>query len=327
MKNKYFKFILIAVIFSLVLSSSFIFANENEEPNQEQIIENDQSEEKEKKDKKDKVKVKLPNNKYKWEKWPEIFSIEDSFPGSDPEEALRQFEELQAETESYKNLLGFNGNYYTGLIEGDSIVLLEDTVNVSTKGNWSVMGLVRNETTELVESIEVEAQLIAESGEVLTTISEKALVDSIRPGEPTPFVLESEVGVNDVSSIIWDVKETKKNKKLYRDFEVSTTYEIPYGPLEYKGTERNDGGLSYGLGTSFTNESGEKIKIVELTVAWNDENGKIVWLENSYFDLKFHKDGLDSGFAAHFEDIVVTNPDIAPLLSEYQYNLWVVGEK
>ena len=80
--------------------------------------------------------------------------------------------------------------------------VLEDTVRIEQTGDRvTILGLVRNETTEVAPSIEVEAELHSKSGEVVIA-KDTALVTNVRPGEPVPFQLTASK-VGDVDRASW----------------------------------------------------------------------------------------------------------------------------
>lgn len=106
----------------------------------------------------------------------------------------------------WRVLEGFVGPRWTTTV-GGSVRVLDDTLTVGLGPTWSALGLVRNERAEAVGPVTVRATLFDAGGATLGTLSAEALVPVLRPGEPAPFELASDVPLGDVASVQWSVDE------------------------------------------------------------------------------------------------------------------------
>ena len=223
-----------------------------------------------------------------------------------------------------KALRGFVGQNYIVEVQGQSFPVLENSLNIYKQDKWQAKGLVRNETLDTVGTILVEAQLLSQDGKVLETISTESLIKQVRPGEPVPFTMSSLLNGDQVYDVRWSAKSGYKKEAVSREANIMVNYEVPYGVAEYKGVKRDDAPYPYVLGTSFDNLSGP-LKRAELVAVWLNENGKVKWIERANLDPLF-KNGVGIEGSALFNDIVVSDANIAPLLSTLPYTLWVVGK-
>jgi hypothetical protein len=124
-----------------------------------------------------------------------------------------------------KVLRGFSGPYYTPLPSANAAVVLGETVTTSAtpSGNFTAVGLVRNETLEPITAVTVTAKLLNKGGRVLAQENTQALVEPLRPGEPGPFQLTSPVAFKDVAQVQWSAEwraEEDKSKLAWRDVEI-----------------------------------------------------------------------------------------------------------
>lgn len=223
-----------------------------------------------------------------------------------------------------RSLRGFRGYYYTDLVNGNQAVILNESLNISKNGNWTVEGLVRNETTENIGTIMVTAELISKTDAVLETLSNKALVQNIRPGEPSPFKLDSSTPASEVKEVKWIIRTEKSGVDISREARIMTDYELEFGSNTYRGHKRDDAPYPYVLAAAFDN-LGRALKSAKVVVAWIDETGKVTQIKTSQLDDGF-KNGVPESGAASFKNIIVSDPAIGPELSKNPYTMWVMGE-
>jgi len=222
------------------------------------------------------------------------------------------------------NLKGFRGPHYTDTVTGQGIVLLHDTLNYATAGNWSVAGLVRNESLRDAGVVTVTATLLDSAGTVIEKVSAQAPVVGLRPGEPSPFVVRSQVPVHQVAKVEWLVDEQPLRTPVTRDFLVQTYYQLPYGVATVRGKARQDAPYPYVLAAGFRN-LGRPVSNPRLVAAWLDEQGRVLWVESASladgFVSTIDKDGI-----ALFDQVKVSDPAIAGKLIDQTLMLWVMGE-
>jgi hypothetical protein len=97
---------------------------------------------------------------------------------------------------------------------------------------------------------------------------------------------------------------------------------LEYGTTSYHGIKREDAPYPYVLSTGFANYE-KNIKDAKLIAAWLDPTGKVYWIEQTSLDRKAFANGVQADSAANFESIIVSDPQVAPNLSTFEYNLWV----
>ncbi|WP_139492139.1 FxLYD domain-containing protein [Brevibacillus dissolubilis] len=282
-------------------------------------------------DKAQKLKVKLPKQPEVWELYPtldkEMYKpdfVDNSglMGGSIPEDTGPGH---MLTDNTMVNFLGFQGAYYASEVTGEGVQVIENSLNIAESGDWKALGLVRNETTEVVGQIKVEAVLHGADGSILETVKDKIEVESIRPGEPAPFELKANTPVEQVASIDWNITTDEVKQQAARDLHLKVYYELGFGKPDYKGQKREDAPYPYVMSAS-VNTLDRAIKQAELTAAWIDENGKVLWIEQAKLDPMF-RNGMVEYSAAYFQDIVVTDPTVGPKLNQVPYLLWVVGRQ
>ena len=257
-----------------------------------------------------------------WEEYPEIFTKEhfQGHSGSDqpPELPLGEFE--------YKAMKGFKGLRYSGEIDGKSIRVLEDTLNFAKNSNWSVMGLVRNETNSTVGYIVVEARLMNKEGKEIGKFRGQSLISSVRPGEPAPFIIKTHILSGEVNAVEWNVFSNNKNNNNSREFKIITEQEIPFGETTYQGIDRSDPPYNYKLLMSVENY-GNAVNDIKVVVAWTNEKGHVVWIET----VGNLKDGIiDSVEKENIVDmypIEISDKHFGPLAENLINKIyWAVGQ-
>lgn len=268
------------------------------------------------------TKVRIP-------KKPEIWEIhknldKEKFKPNLTVEPSDEELEIQNQDTVTRSLEGYYGPNYATQVEGSDIVVLNNSINISNEGLWSAKGLIRNETLEDAGKVSVYAELISFDGHLLDKISAEVLIERVRPGEPAPFIINSKVAASEVAEVKWSAIGKSTSNNISRNANIMVNYELAFGSESYKSIKREDAPYPYLMATSFDN-LGESIKSAQIIAVWLDESGKVVWIEMRDLDPAF-KDGVPIDGSAIFENIIVSDPIIAPKLSTYAYSLWVVGK-
>lgn len=235
--------------------------------------------------------------------------------------------ESHLDTESflvYRALRGFKGPFYSSLVSGKSLVVLENTINISPEGKWAVYGLLRNETTETVGQAIVVSRLYDRRGEFLGEAKTLSPVLGLRPGEPAPFYLEADVDVNQVHRVEWELSTTSADLPVFRDFMILTHWEAPYGVREYRGVLREDPPYPYLLATGIRNLS-KPIQDARIVVAWLNEENQVVTIATAELSSGTVQP-IGTNEYVDFDRIRVSDSEVGPTLFEAIPMYWVVGE-
>jgi hypothetical protein len=108
--------------------------------------------------------------------------------------------------DGWRRLAGYVGpHWWTGPPTG-AVRVLESTVatTAAPDGSWRALGLVRNEQAGAVAGAVVTAELLDHTGQTVESVGAVALVPSLRPGEPAPFVLAARhTPATAVASVRW----------------------------------------------------------------------------------------------------------------------------
>lgn len=103
-----------------------------------------------------------------------------------------------------RHLQGFMGLRWLDPTPATGPRVLETTVSRhGAPGALVLVGLVRNEGTELLAEIRVTATLLAADGEVLGTAGATSPVTAVRPGEPVPFTVVTDQPAASVAGVRW----------------------------------------------------------------------------------------------------------------------------
>lgn len=146
------------------------------------------------------------------------------------------------ETVSVK-VLGYTGPLYSTTVSSDPDavpVVLTETVTVRDGEVWGAIGLVRNDRGSVVDAIRVTATLFDGNGNVLGSVEREAAVPGVRPGEPVPFELRSDVTKSKVGNVGWKAEAVTTNADVERS--ITAGVFATYNPDR---TERINLGSSY----------------------------------------------------------------------------------
>lgn len=224
----------------------------------------------------------------------------------------------------YRALRGFEGPFYSSLVSGKSLVLLENTLNTSTEGKWAVQGLLRNETTETVGQAIVVSRLYDYRGESLGEAKTLSPVLGLRPGEPAPFHIEADVDVDQVHRVEWELSTMPVDHRVLRDFMILRYWDVPYGVNEYRGVLRDDPPYPYRLATGLRN-LGKPAQDARIVVAWLNEESQVIMISAAGVSSGFIRP-IGSDAYVQFDTIQVFDSQIGPRLSGATPIYWVFGE-
>jgi len=236
-----------------------------------------------------------------------------------------ELEEQQLEDEySYQSYLGFEGPYYLTYVEGSSVDIIQNSIieESSQDHNWSARGLIRNHTLEPIGKSTVIAKLYDRKDALLDEVQGKVLIDWIRPGEPAPFELMSQVNFEEVSRVEWELDYESNPEQHSRHLVLQVYWEAGAGDQFIKGHERGEGEYSYEFAAGFKN-MGEPVDEAMLVLAWLDSEGRVIWIESSRMEGfgRIEKHG-----SANFELIKVDYPEEkAKIWKDSQYMMWGIG--
>lgn len=182
--------------------------------------------------------------------------------------------------EAGRTLAGFQGPLFTTDVSAGVVTVLEDTVTASVAGPWRAQGLVRNETTSPVLDAEITAVLRDGAGAEIERVVATALVAPVRPGEPAPFVLESELDAAAVASVEWSVVDAGGEPVPgTRDLELTTWFVEPAGEREPLSAEifgeSGEGPFPHVVYGSVTNLADIDAPRPAVVGAWLGEDGRV----------------------------------------------------
>lgn len=183
-----------------------------------------------------------------------------------------------------RHLAGFTGSRWTDDVSAGSAVVLEDTVTVATGPEVELRGLVRNETTDTIDRIEVSATLRDAAGAVTARLTGPAAVGTVRSGEPVPFTLVGPAPGLAPDRIEWQATGVTA-EPVARELEWQSYWEQPAGgrePVEnHLYRESGDGPhphVTFGAVRNVGPASSEDVAVV---IAWMDEAGRVASVARS----------------------------------------------
>jgi hypothetical protein len=182
------------------------------------------------------------------------------------------------ETDPWLHLLGFSGFLYTTDLTSDAVVLLEDSLSLSTSGSWEASGLVRNETSNDAV-VGMSATLFDADGREVGTYSATLPLEQLRPGEPGPFTVRTEVPATEVSDVEWAIHAEEAIPSASRRFQILTYWEVPYGDRARFDLVYEDPPIPpypYVLSGEVENLGRELTGKPKIVAAWLDEDRRVV---------------------------------------------------
>jgi hypothetical protein len=127
----------------------------------------------------------------------------------------------------WRALQGFDGPYYSGSLDSGEATVLLESISTDVGGHWRAWGLVRNETSSPV-GIDVNVSLFGPGGALLDIVYTHVLVDPLRPGEPGPFVIETDIAGESVGIVEWSARTTVPAAVGTRSFQILRFWTLPF---------------------------------------------------------------------------------------------------
>lgn len=227
-------------------------------------------------------------------------------PRAFPDDAAAASEApANARPSAASNVAGYAGSEWADRVEG-AVVVLADTVSQDAD---RVFGLVSNASTQSVGPVVVMA------GGASATVP----VPVLRPGEPAPFVLTVDDGVQvDPATITVDAPSTDQAPP--RALQLVTYWERTVGdplPVDtHLYSDPESGPLpSVAFGAV---RSAEPVEGLVVVAAWMDDDGRVVWVDP---DAALQHERLDAG---EWSDFLVEG-GTGDALSGATLQLWASG--
>jgi hypothetical protein len=254
---------------------------------------------------------------------------------------------LSRTTDGFTARPGYVGPDFLGTPSGRAVVLT-DTVRTTTGSNWSVAGLIRNETSAIIRNPQITAHLFDAGHHELATAHAPVPLVAIRPGEPAPFDIQSNLSSGLVASVEWTVNyETTarvtaqssstagvaSSDDAQRTIQFSVFWKRPYGyagrMYGYPQNDSANGPYPYVVFGEVHNTGTQTLAAGRVLAAWLDAKGGVLnvdWLTilPSQQDAKPQSSATlqPDGYA----DFIYRNTDasIAPRLNDARIVLWGV---
>ncbi|HVT56772.1 MAG TPA: hypothetical protein VHR45_00085 [Thermoanaerobaculia bacterium] len=218
--------------------------------------------------------------------------------------------------DSETTVYGYVGPYYNTETLGGRVTVLDQTLYKWPTSTWKMSGMLRNETRCPVHVTALNARLLGSHGELLAATTASVPVDTLRPGEPSPFVIGASVSATSVHTIDWHV-----------DFAFTEAPDKKLQLVEYFEGRAN--GYDYDLEGAIGNRATTTTRGVQVVVAWLDfqGNGRVLYVSPATLsrysapgvplrtiDLEGRKDAIFR--------FGTTEPALIPLLGEARVAIW-----
>ena len=177
-----------------------------------------------------------------------------------------------------RQLQGFTGSHWLGIVGGRGPVVLEDTLTVAPTGTFRAEGLVRNEGPHLLATIEVTARLLAADGTELGAATAVSPVHEVRPGEPVPFTVAADVDAGQVAAVAWSAAGGAAGDGALRALAWTTWWERPAGgePVDLYLLDEGSGPRPHLVFGSVSSVGDGPVIAPEVVIAWLDADGRLV---------------------------------------------------
>lgn len=233
----------------------------------------------------------------------------------------------------WESLQGFVGPGYVTVNKDEGVDVDEESVFVLASGTWRARGLVRNRSSDLVTAT-VTASLYSKDGSTLDIVSAPVAVDTLRPGEPGPFALESRLDASEVVSVSWSVSSATADMKA-REFRIFQNWTLPYGdrkPFDLLYSDPHDQSVLPFVLSGDVENLGEPTQNPQVVSAWLDDDGQVRWVATtSSGTVPFNADQAPS-FPLTVSTrmttpffVVVDDSEVGPLLGSLRPMLWAIG--
>lgn len=177
-----------------------------------------------------------------------------------------------------RHLEGFVGSRWLGVVDGRGPTVLPATVERSTTGAFVATGLARNEGTTVLADLVVTARLLDPSGEELAVVTATSPVHDLRPGEPAPFTVRSDVEATSVARVEWAAAGGAAGEARDRALSWTPYWERPEGgdPVDlylYRDSRDLRPHLLFG---SVASVGQSPVDHPEVVVGWLSPQGRLV---------------------------------------------------
>lgn len=236
--------------------------------------------------------------------------------------------------DSFRAIDGYRGPFYRKEILGGDVKVLTQTLYRWPIKNWKVTGLLRNETNKNIKINSMTAFLFDTHGNTLGSTTAWIPITQIRQGEPAPFVIEAGIQRDIVHKVDWRIDYTPSSP-LNRSFQINLYWQLPFGyrqrRIGYPLDDPPNPPYPYVVFGSLRNVSNKKVNNVRLLGAWQDNQGRIIYVDWFTF-LPVSKLGniqdIISLLPGDAEDYVYQNSDplIADKLSTAILILWGISQ-
>jgi hypothetical protein len=237
--------------------------------------------------------------------------------------------------DQFRILSGFQGPRYTTDLTRAAVVVLEDTVAdaPAADGTWAAQGLARNELAEAALDVSVSARLLDAAGAELAVVEEPVIVDDLRSGEPTPFVLGSEVPAAEVAAVEWwaaaGSTSAPEAVEPARSGQITTYFVEPAGdrdPVEVLDHVDPAGSKPHLVYGSVAGVEGADVTEPSIVAAWLGADGRVLAVEDERLVRLGAGGVLESLDATGLGDfLLVQDGPTASELLDAELALWVVG--
>lgn len=181
-----------------------------------------------------------------------------------------------------RRLHGYNGPYYSPLVAGGTVRVLDGTVRSPAPaegGTWSAAGLVRNETAAPATNVTVTARLFGVADLPLGEVTATVPVRTLRPHEPAPFEMTSTASSLLVLRVEYVVRYDVAATAGPRSLVISELWREPYNDrapiVDDFYSDPASGPLPTLLSGSVANQ-GEEVSNPGVVAAWLDDSGRVI---------------------------------------------------
>lgn len=237
----------------------------------------------------------------------------------------------------WRPLQGFHGPYYLDHPSAQEVVLLEESIGQASSQQWRAWGLVRNESNAPAGAT-VTATLIGVGGAPLGSFSTEVEVSPLRPGEPGPFQVTSDVATAAVERVEWAVEPAPPGPGRHRAFLIRRHWTLPFGDRERATAHYEDpsGPPPYPFVLAGDVEGLRGVVVnrpVDVVAAWVDEDLRVRWVARARAGTVPYNPSSAAQLPMQVKPrvplsyyLAVTDPEMGPRMTALSPILWVVGQ-
>lgn len=253
---------------------------------------------------------------------------------------------LRLDPEGPRAVAGYVGPHFNPEAHSERVVVLAGTLRQGTGPQWTMQGFIRNETGGIIHRPRVTAVLRGAGRMEIARAEAWVPIESLRPGEPAPFVVTMTRPLATVASAEWEVRHEPEpagrrvqelaEHERRRSFELDVYWTRPYGDSErlnaYPQVDPATGPLPYVMFGSLRNVGSYTATGARVIAAWLDGKGRVVHVAG--LTLKPTDDERGAATAVSLParqqvDFHYSNADpaVAPLLDDATLVLWAVSHE